>query len=419
MVALCLAREVDGGPVPSSRGGRTATTTTTIMAPLPLTPAVTGSGAVERRGSGSGTTSGGGGGSLESSRPVDQWYKTKLCPFFKRKRCNKGLACNYAHSRAELRTLPDLAKTSICDAYLKGACGNKDCKFAHGASELRVTPDYYKTKPCHNWQDGFCPYGESCRHAHGEADRRPRVYRATAQERHLARDYRESKGQDKATKQAHPGAPPPKKPPPLLSTLIPHPTTTTITTIGTAGKAITAQHTPAPLTHQHQHHHSNSPSSASTTSTQASQTFALLYATTPTHAQIPTTDANGKAATVGVSVWECGRRESSTSTILDASESDSTHASTPQSASMVPACPVVGPASAFFAHSSHKGGDECDEDYLRGSFMCQWDIQKAPRGAGAAGGGSAGVMVRQGTGQSPLLQPDHVVLDVVNAILED
>lgn len=44
-----------------------------------------------------------------------------------------------ADSVKELQTVPNLAKTRICEDWLRGHCRSKRCKFAHGAQELRET----------------------------------------------------------------------------------------------------------------------------------------------------------------------------------------------------------------------------------------------------------------------------------------
>ncbi|CBZ53092.1 putative zinc finger (CCCH type) protein [Neospora caninum Liverpool] len=43
-----------------------------------------------------------------------KFYKTKICPFYKKKRCEWGHDCKFAHGRKELRSGPDLSKTRMC-----------------------------------------------------------------------------------------------------------------------------------------------------------------------------------------------------------------------------------------------------------------------------------------------------------------
>ncbi|OLP86548.1 hypothetical protein AK812_SmicGene32310 [Symbiodinium microadriaticum] len=58
---------------------------------------------------------------------VAQLSKTKLCS------CNDA-SCRFAHSARELRMPPDLTKTAICRAFVRGDCQDPACKFAHGES---------------------------------------------------------------------------------------------------------------------------------------------------------------------------------------------------------------------------------------------------------------------------------------------
>eukprot|EP01053_Blabericola_migrator_P001222 Blabericola_migrator_1__1221@NODE_1312_length_4838_cov_670_052190_g578_i1_p1_GENE_NODE_1312_length_4838_cov_670_052190_g578_i1NODE_1312_length_4838_cov_670_052190_g578_i1_p1_ORF_typecomplete_len423_score72_56zfCCCH/PF00642_24/3_8e06zfCCCH/PF00642_24/0_015zfCCCH/PF00642_24/1_6e06zfCCCH_3/PF15663_5/1_8e10zfCCCH_3/PF15663_5/0_0054Torus/PF16131_5/0_00057Torus/PF16131_5/1_8e02Torus/PF16131_5/0_0083zfCCCH_4/PF18044_1/1_1e04zfCCCH_4/PF18044_1/0_79zfCCCH_4/PF18044_1/1_5e02zfCCCH_4/PF18044_1/0_0074zf_CCC len=102
-----------------------------------------------------------------------RFFKTRLCLFFQKGACIKGLGCSYAHSEAELRPAPDLIKTRLCQDWINGSCTSRSCKFAHGRHELRFTHDYYKTKICHFWQQGGCTKGSLCRHAHGVEELRP------------------------------------------------------------------------------------------------------------------------------------------------------------------------------------------------------------------------------------------------------
>eukprot|EP01054_Gregarina_sp_Poly1_P000972 Gregarina_sp_Poly_1__971@NODE_1236_length_4689_cov_699_025314_g842_i0_p1_GENE_NODE_1236_length_4689_cov_699_025314_g842_i0NODE_1236_length_4689_cov_699_025314_g842_i0_p1_ORF_typecomplete_len563_score76_69zfCCCH/PF00642_24/0_0012zfCCCH/PF00642_24/0_25zfCCCH/PF00642_24/1_9e07zfCCCH_3/PF15663_5/0_0013zfCCCH_3/PF15663_5/0_00095Torus/PF16131_5/0_027Torus/PF16131_5/8_4e02Torus/PF16131_5/0_24zfCCCH_4/PF18044_1/34zfCCCH_4/PF18044_1/13zfCCCH_4/PF18044_1/0_0019zf_CCCH_4/PF18345_1/1_2e02zf_CCCH_4/PF18345_1 len=105
-----------------------------------------------------------------------QYKKTKLCPWHRDGKCFMGSACNYAHSREELRPKPDLSKTKLCPELAKGKqCTHGGCRFAHDFVELRATSAFFKTRICKFWQRGICPAGAECRHAHGREDLRPTV----------------------------------------------------------------------------------------------------------------------------------------------------------------------------------------------------------------------------------------------------
>jgi len=56
----------------------------------------------------------------------------------------------------------------MCDLFQKGMCSKGEmCMFAHGEHELRSTPDLFKTSLCFNYNQGKCMLGEMCRYAHG------------------------------------------------------------------------------------------------------------------------------------------------------------------------------------------------------------------------------------------------------------
>jgi len=98
-----------------------------------------------------------------------QFRKTQLCRYHIGGCCWNGDACRFAHSSHELQGGPDLAKTSMCTAWMKGSCPleARYCQYAHGPKELRCTPLYLKTVICKDFMAGTCIFGESCRHAHG------------------------------------------------------------------------------------------------------------------------------------------------------------------------------------------------------------------------------------------------------------
>jgi len=78
----------------------------------------------------------------------NQFRKTQLCRFNAVGQCNRGQNCSFAHSPGELKTVPDLTKTSLCLAWQKGRCplAAADCHFAHGSEELRLTPAFNNAK---------------------------------------------------------------------------------------------------------------------------------------------------------------------------------------------------------------------------------------------------------------------------------
>eukprot|EP01069_Polyplicarium_translucidae_P012476 Polyplicarium_translucidae@DN523_c0_g1_i2.p1 len=103
------------------------------------------------------------------------FYKTKWCKYYLRLGyCSKRDACLFAHSCRELRLPPDLSKTSMCEMFKMGFCKKKNCFFAHNLDELRSTKTFFKTELCAFWLAGHCRAGDTCRHAHGEEELRPK-----------------------------------------------------------------------------------------------------------------------------------------------------------------------------------------------------------------------------------------------------
>eukprot|EP00916_Digyalum_oweni_P021406 GHVL01035548.1.p1 GENE.GHVL01035548.1~~GHVL01035548.1.p1 ORF type:complete len:351 (+),score=59.85 GHVL01035548.1:84-1055(+) len=112
---------------------------------------------------------------VPSSSMLSQAKRKKMCPFFLRGTCNRGITCRFAHTQEEFDTAavaPDLTKTRICMQWKHGACHDPNCNFAHGRGELRATGDCFKTKYCAFWLRGNCKSGSRCRHAHGEPELR-------------------------------------------------------------------------------------------------------------------------------------------------------------------------------------------------------------------------------------------------------
>ncbi|CAE7395312.1 unnamed protein product, partial [Symbiodinium necroappetens] len=77
-----------------------------------------------------------------------QFRKTKMCAYNKKKMCEMGTDCPFAHSRGELQPMPDLAKTKMCYNYFQRRCADAHCKFAHGSAELRSV---WTRMPCGTW----------------------------------------------------------------------------------------------------------------------------------------------------------------------------------------------------------------------------------------------------------------------------
>lgn len=103
----------------------------------------------------------------------NQFYKTKLCTYWQRRKCMRGASCRFAHGVEELNRPPDLNRTALCRRKLKsGACDDPNCQYAHDASSLRATDMFYKTTMCYFHQYGVCRFGQSCRHAHSPSELR-------------------------------------------------------------------------------------------------------------------------------------------------------------------------------------------------------------------------------------------------------
>lgn len=83
-----------------------------------------------------------------SSTPSALYQKTQMCKFHRTGRCTRGAGCFFAHSKEELKELPDLTCTRICPTVQAGReCLNATCSYAHRRQELRapVIPSQSKT----------------------------------------------------------------------------------------------------------------------------------------------------------------------------------------------------------------------------------------------------------------------------------
>lgn len=77
-----------------------------------------------------------------------------------------GSDCGFAHSNQELKALPDLSRTRLCQVFFQtGQCNAKNCTYAHSKDEL-VADSCQKTKLCRFWPKGKCSLGDKCRFAH-------------------------------------------------------------------------------------------------------------------------------------------------------------------------------------------------------------------------------------------------------------
>eukprot|EP00451_Oxyrrhis_marina_P008730 CAMPEP_0204324400 /NCGR_PEP_ID=MMETSP0469-20131031/10194_1 /ASSEMBLY_ACC=CAM_ASM_000384 /TAXON_ID=2969 /ORGANISM="Oxyrrhis marina" /LENGTH=90 /DNA_ID=CAMNT_0051306051 /DNA_START=36 /DNA_END=304 /DNA_ORIENTATION=- len=58
-----------------------------------------------------------------SSAALKHFEKTKLCLKFSAGCCPAGEKCPFAHGDEELREIPDLSKTNLCEAFMNtGVC---------------------------------------------------------------------------------------------------------------------------------------------------------------------------------------------------------------------------------------------------------------------------------------------------------
>mmetsp|Transcript_51102 Transcript_51102/g.164024 ORF Transcript_51102/g.164024 Transcript_51102/m.164024 type:complete len:309 (+) Transcript_51102:117-1043(+) len=66
--------------------------------------------------------------------------KTRLCRFYEMGRCRKGTSCPFAHGDLDVRDIPNLYKTMICERWARRLCpfSNVECRFAHGVEDLRA-----------------------------------------------------------------------------------------------------------------------------------------------------------------------------------------------------------------------------------------------------------------------------------------
>lgn len=115
-----------------------------------------------------GTQSGGTAGALNNNKNAD------YSPIYN-KGSSEGTPGKKSKCDYRIEGRPDLAKTKLCDLYMKKQCLDPSCRWAHGRIELKATADYYKTALCKYWLESVCYAGPHCRHAHGEHEIRSRL----------------------------------------------------------------------------------------------------------------------------------------------------------------------------------------------------------------------------------------------------
>mmetsp|Transcript_52005 Transcript_52005/g.96261 ORF Transcript_52005/g.96261 Transcript_52005/m.96261 type:complete len:488 (+) Transcript_52005:182-1645(+) len=97
-----------------------------------------------------------------------QFNKTQLCRFHRRGQCRKGESCQFAHGLTDVRAVPDLTKTAICQQWARNCCPlpASQCRFAHGAADRRVTEAFKAVAMCSAHLRGSCTKGSACAFAH-------------------------------------------------------------------------------------------------------------------------------------------------------------------------------------------------------------------------------------------------------------
>lgn len=76
----------------------------------------------------------------EGKKKISETYRsTQICKFYAAGTC-KRKDCKYAHGVQELRTPPNFWKSRLCESFLKtGTCEKgMNCNFAHGKEEMRL-----------------------------------------------------------------------------------------------------------------------------------------------------------------------------------------------------------------------------------------------------------------------------------------
>mmetsp|Transcript_43986 Transcript_43986/g.87392 ORF Transcript_43986/g.87392 Transcript_43986/m.87392 type:complete len:255 (-) Transcript_43986:202-966(-) len=74
-----------------------------------------------------------------SKTVVSALANTRICKFYLRGKCRRGVRCTFAHGEGALQPQPDLYRTQLCRQFMQsGTCrfGGR-CSFAHGFGQLR------------------------------------------------------------------------------------------------------------------------------------------------------------------------------------------------------------------------------------------------------------------------------------------
>jgi len=76
----------------------------------------------------------------KADKTTQMFEKTELCRFFSMGCCKQASQCRFAHGTVEVRSRPDLNKTSMCYQYARRRCplSAAQCRYAHGQAELRM-----------------------------------------------------------------------------------------------------------------------------------------------------------------------------------------------------------------------------------------------------------------------------------------
>lgn len=129
-------------------------------------------------------------------------HKTKMCSFFLKGRCKRGLACSFAHGVQDLSACPDLRCTKMCPTIRNGGtCMAANCTFAHDEAQLRSgqllavgssqANDVQPPLPIAQGAQGGCckimavKHSKSCPWPEAQVDSNDEAVQVKAERRHL------------------------------------------------------------------------------------------------------------------------------------------------------------------------------------------------------------------------------------------